>query len=66
MPFGLTNVPSTFQRLMEAVLVGLTWVQCLVYLDDIIVFSATIEEHLRRLKTVFNRLKAAWLKLKPT
>ncbi len=63
MPFGLTNIPSTFQRLMEAVLVGLIWVQCLVYLDDIIVFSSTIEEHLRRLKTVFNRLKAAWLKL---
>ena len=36
MPFGLSNVPSTFQRLMGLVLAGLSWSTCLVYLDDII------------------------------
>ena len=37
-PFGLCNAPSTFQRLMEATLRGLQWHQCLIYLDDVIVF----------------------------
>ena len=39
MPFGLCNVPSTFQCMMEATLRGLQWHQCLIYLDDVIVFS---------------------------
>ena len=47
MPFGLCNAPSTFQRLMELTLSGLHWVTCLVYLDDIIIFSNTVEEHLQ-------------------
>ena len=49
MPFGLTNAPATFQRLMECVLAGLTTEHSLIYLDDIIVFSATFQEHLSRL-----------------
>ena len=65
MPFGLTNAPPTFQRLMECVLAGLSGAHCLVYLDDIIVFSTTFEEHLQRLVSVFDRLRAAGLKLKP-
>ena len=52
MPFGLTNAPSTFQRLMEAVLAGLSWEECLIYLDDIIVFSSSFKEHMLRLERV--------------
>ena len=66
MPFGLTNAPGTFQRLMNLVLKGLAWKECLVYLDDIIIWSHSYEEHLDRLQSVFDRLRAANLKLKPT
>ncbi|KRX73465.1 Transposon Ty3-G Gag-Pol polyprotein [Trichinella sp. T6] len=65
MPFGLCNAPGTFQRLMERTLSGLVGKSCLVYLDDIKVFSATEEEHLSRLEEVFQRLKGVGLKIKP-
>ena len=65
MPFGLCNAPSTFQLRMELVLRELQWKICLVYLDDIIIFSHTIKEHLQRLKEVFYRLQETGLKLKP-
>ena len=64
MPFGLTNAPPTFQRLMECVLAGMTYEQCLIYLDDIIVFSTSFEQHLQRLQTVFQHLAKVGLKLK--
>ena len=64
-PYGLTNAPSTFQRLMELVLGGLQWIKCLVYLDDIIIFGRTFLEHISRLGEVLGRLKSAQLKLKP-
>ena len=66
MPFGLFNAPSTFQKLMELVLRGLHWSTCLVYLDDIIVFNQTVEEHLQRLEEVLARLQQAGLKIKPS
>ena len=65
MPFGLCNAPGTFQRLMEHVLVGLHWMSCLVYLDDII-FSQTISDHLQKLQEVLARLQKAGLKIKPS
>ena len=51
---------------MEMVLAGLHWTTCLVYLDDIIIFSTTVEQHLSRLRDVLARLKKAGLKLKPS
>jgi transposase InsO family protein len=65
MPFGLCTAANTFERLAELVLSGLTWKSCLVYLDDIVVFSSTFEEQLSRLQEVFSRLSKASLKLKP-
>ena len=65
MPFGLCNAGATFQRLMDVVMSGLEFQICLVYVDDIIVFSETIDQHLERLVTVLDRLRSAGLKLKP-
>ena len=65
MPFGLNNAASTFQRTMEMALSGLQWITCLIYIDDIIVFGKNFEEHMRRVEEVFERIKAAGLKLKP-
>ena len=64
MPFGLVNAPSTFQRLMESVLAGLSGEKCIVYIDDILVPGATWAEHLQNLRMVFERLRSANLKLK--
>jgi hypothetical protein len=66
MPFGLTTSPSIFQRLMDLVLHGLAYDICLVYLDDIIIFGRTFDEQMHRLETVFQRLRWAKLKLKPS
>lgn len=64
MPFGLTNAPATFQRLMDIVLAGLKWKCCLVYLDDIIVYSSSFEQHLLDLQKVLTALADAHLTLK--
>ena len=64
MPFGLTNAPATFQRLMEPCMGDLNFNTCIVYIDDIIVFSKTFEEHQERLKGVFERLESFGLKIK--
>ena len=65
MPFGLANSPATYQRLMETILLGLNLKICFVYLDDVIIFSDTYEEHLHRLNLVFSRIREAGLKLSP-
>ena len=64
MPFGLCNSAPTFQRLMDTLLSGLLWNSCLVYIDDVIIFSETFEEHVNRLESVFTRFQESGLKLK--
>ena len=64
MPFGLCNAGATFQRFMDLLMAGITYKICLVYLDDIIIFSRDLKEHLARCKIVFQRLRSAGLKLK--
>ena len=66
MPFDLTGGPATFQRLMDVVISGLNLEICMVYVDDIIVYSADVDTHLDRLRAVFERLQASGLKLKPS
>ena len=66
MPFDLTNAPATFQRLMESCLGELHLEWCIIYLDDIIIFSKNSDDHLIQLRGVFERLAKAGLKLKPS
>ena len=56
MPFGSVNAPATFERLMERVLRGFAWTECLVYLDDILVFGPDFASTLERLVRVLDRL----------
>lgn len=65
MPQGITNAPSTFQRLMERCMGDLNRKKVLVFIDDLIVFSDTLEEHEHRLVQVLTRLKEYGLKLSP-
>nr|KAG5705225.1 hypothetical protein BaRGS_011251 [Batillaria attramentaria] len=65
MAMGLANAPATYQRLMEECLGDLHLRVCLVFLDDIIIFSDTFEEHLERIEQVLHRLREWGLKLNP-
>ena len=65
MPFGLKNAPPTFQRMMNKGLKGLIGNNCFVYIDDIIVYGKTIEEHNKNLRILFERLRQVGLKLQP-
>ena len=64
--FGATNAPATFQRLMDNCLGELNMNWCIVYLDDIIIYSQDAASHIERLEAVFWKLAKAGLKLKPS
>jgi hypothetical protein len=64
MPFGLTNAPAQFQAYINEALKGLVDITCIVYLDDILVFSQTEEEHVAHVKEVLQRLREARLFVK--
>lgn len=64
MPFGLCNAPSTFQRLMERLFGDQQCQSLLLYLDDIVVFSSSVRQHLDRMEVVLQRLQKEGLKVK--
>ena len=66
MSLWLCNAPSTFQRLMESILRGLNWRTCLIYLDDVTVFSKTFDDHPHHLAEVSDSFREANIKLKPS
>ena len=66
MPFGLCNTPATFQHLMQNTLGELNLTYCVIYLDDVIVYGHTEEEHLEHLRIVLERFREFNLKLKPS
>ena len=65
MPFGLVNSGASFQRLVGHILKGLKYRFALIYIDDIIIFSQSVDEHLVHLEEVFRRLRDANVKLNP-
>ena len=65
MPFVFCNTPATFLSLIERDLPHLEWKECLVYIEDILIWSETIDQHMVRLRQVFDSLRGAGLKMKP-
>ena len=64
MNFGLRNAPATFQRALDIILSGVRWKTCLVYIDDVVIFSKTEEEHFAQVSHVLTILEEAGVKLK--
>ena len=64
MPFGLCNAPATFQRAMDVILSRYKWQNCLIYLDDIVIFSSSLDEHLKDVENILSTLRNAGLSLK--
>ena len=65
MPFGLKGAPATFQRLMNSVLTGLQGIKCFVYIDDVVIYGNSLENHNSKLIEVLKRLRQNNLKLHP-
>ena len=64
MSFGLFNTPATFQRMMDLILRGLKWTKVLVYIDDIIIFSPSFEQHIKDIKEILTCIEKADLHVK--
>lgn len=64
MPFGLTNAPAPFQRALNDILARHKWKTCLVYIDDVIVFSSLIDEHIDHVDVVLVTLRRAGIHLR--
>ena len=66
MPVDMCKSPSTFQRLMDLLIAGLTWHGVLIYVDDLLIYGNSFDQHFDRFKEVLSRLREANLKLAPT
>jgi len=66
MPFGLRNGLSIFQRVMQGILAPYLWLFCLVYIDDIVVYSKSYEEHINHLDLILEAIKKAGITLSPS
>ena len=64
MPFGLTNAPTTVQRTLDIALSAFKWKSCLVYLDDVIVFSQDLKSHFTHVEAILNTLSGTGITLK--
>ena len=64
MPFGLRNAPVTFHRALDMILAGVRWQKCLVYLDDVIIFSKNVSQHLSHVDKLLTQLEEAGVTLK--
>ena len=63
-PYGLTNVGAAYQRMIDMCLAGLPPDRILAYMDDVVIFNTTFEEHLQDIESVYKRLRAANISLK--
>ena len=63
MPFGLCNAPATFQRTTDVLLSKFKWKNCLVYLDDVIIYSTTLDKHINDVGEILAKLKSSGLSL---
>lgn len=66
LPYRLSNSPHSFQLALSEVLRGLNWKLALVYMDDILIFSRSFDEHLQHLDAISQKLREANLRLKPS
>jgi len=65
MPFSLHNGPSIFQRVMQGILAPYLWIFCLIYIDDIVVYSKMYEDHITHLDQVLGAIEKAGITLSP-
>ena len=65
-PFGLTNVPATFQRWINSTLNRYLDICCLVYLDDILIYSNDLAQHKKDVRNIMETIRKAGMKLKPS
>lgn len=65
MPFGLKGAPSTFQRLMNTVLLGINGIKAFVYIDDVMIYAHDLKDHSEKLKEIFQRFRDYNLKVQP-
>ena len=66
MDFRMKNAPAQWQRAMHIIFTGLLWTRCVIYIDDLLIFSRTFEEHLVNMRLCLERCREYNLKLRPT